>query len=85
VSMQTLLVFLASAPNTKSFIGPSIFAVGADGSLMSEDEREQRLANFRHHFHLSDDAVAKLATEGSLPTDPAYAEWLVLMGRSDLL
>jgi len=73
------------APNIRSFIGGSIFFAGADGGMMTETERQERLKELSEHFGLTDEEVARKAEARELPHEPEFVEWLVLLGRGDLL
>lgn len=73
------------APNIRSFIGPSIFVVGPDGSLMTEGERLARLLELARHYGQSDEDVIRKAESGTLSLSPHFVEWLVLLGRGDLI
>jgi len=52
---------------------------------MSPEDVEKRLVAMREHYEFSDEEIVAMATDGSLPPDPDYCEWLVLIGRSDLI
>ncbi|MCP5118174.1 MAG: hypothetical protein GY953_45755 [bacterium] len=52
---------------------------------MSGAEIEQRLAQLRNHYHLSDEDVVQRATDRSLSGEPEFAECLVLLGKGDLI
>jgi len=69
-------------PNVYSWIGGQCFAFDESEGVMNVEER---LESLRRHFHLSDAEVIEHATLGTLPTDPAFVEWLALLGRGDLL
>jgi hypothetical protein len=73
------------APNLRSFVGGSIFNLGTDGGAMTTAERNQRIADLESHFAMTSADVVKLAKSGSLPTEPHFVEWLVLLGRGDLV
>jgi hypothetical protein len=73
------------APNIRSFIGGSIFLAGPDGGLMTEEERQERLAELSEHFRMTAEEVVRKAEAGELPPEPEFVEWLVLLGRGDLL
>jgi len=47
--------------------------------------KEQRLSALRARFDLSDAEVIALATDGKLPSEPEFGEWLMLMGKGELL
>jgi hypothetical protein len=72
------------APNFASWLAGEVFAVVHE----DEDATElgaQRLAELRVWGRCSDDEIVAKAAAGSLPPDPEYAEWLILLGRADLL
>ena len=73
------------APNIRSFVGGSIFYVGPDGGLMSEADRQKRLAELVQFYGLSNKEVVNRAQAKTLPSEPHFVEWLVLLGRGDLV
>ena len=73
------------APNIRSFIGGSIFLAGPDGGIMTDTERRERLKELSEHFGFSGDEAVRRAEARELPHEPEFAEWLVLLGRGDLL
>lgn len=73
------------APNIRSFVGGSIFELGPDQGVMSEAERQCRLEALAEHYQLSNEQVIQMAQAGTLPPEPEFVEWLVLLGRGDLL
>jgi hypothetical protein len=75
---------MRSAPNLASWLGAQVFAYVPDGADV-EHTRARRLEALRAWASKSDADVIRAAEEGTLPRDPEYAEWLVLLGRSDLL
>jgi hypothetical protein len=77
--------FCSYAPNIRSIVGGSIFNLGAEGGAMTEAERNQRIADLESHFAMSSAEVVKKAESGLLPTEPHFVEWLVLLGRGDLV
>lgn len=70
------------APNLWSWIGSRCFELEASFGVMDQAARLESLRNF---FRISDDEVIRLAEARELPLDPAFAEWLILLGRGDLL
>jgi hypothetical protein len=74
---------MRAAPNLASWLG-SVFAYGDDSAQVA-DAREHRLSALRSWARQSDSEVVHAALQGRLPADPEYAEWLVLLGRGDLL
>lgn len=73
------------APNFGSWLGASVVAYLPDASLLSDEERGRRLTALREWSGLSDDEVLACAVAGTLPPDPEFAEWLVLLRRGELL
>lgn len=73
------------APNIRSFIGAGIFVSGPDGGIMTEAERQARLKELAQNYGLTDEGVVRKAEAKELPTEPEFVEWLVLLGRGDLL
>lgn len=74
-----------AAPNLASWLGGSVWELQPDTDLLSPDEVEQRLQALRSSTSLSDEDVLGQAERGELPADPEFAEWLVLLGRGDLV
>jgi hypothetical protein len=77
--------FLRSAPNLASWIGASIWNALLNAERLSPEEKETRLAALRGWSGHSDEWELQAVQEKTLPRDPEYAEWLVLLGRGDLL
>src|SRR5207249_3604055 len=73
------------APNIRSFIGPSIFVAGPEGGMMNEQEQQKRLEELRQHYRLTDEEIVRKAQSKALPPEPHFVEWLVLLGRGDLV
>jgi hypothetical protein len=72
------------APNLASWLGGFVFT-HEDPSAVTEQQRARRLAALRAWSGKTDEEVLADAEQGSLPRDPEYASWLVLLGRGDLL
>jgi hypothetical protein len=73
------------APNIRSYLGSSLLAVGRDGGIMTDAERLRRLQELRDHYHTTDDEVIHRAESRELDLEPLFIEWLVLLGRGDLV
>jgi hypothetical protein len=85
LSMTALSGLSEYAPNIRSFIGASVFLAGPDGGIMTEEERQKRLGQLVEHYKLSNEEIVRMAEAKSLPQDPQFIEWLVLLGRGDLV
>jgi hypothetical protein len=72
------------APNLSSWLSGEVFAVVDEDEGVAE-LGALRLAALRVWGACSDEEIVAKATAGSLPRDPEYAEWLILLGRADLL
>jgi hypothetical protein len=75
---------MQAAPNLASWIGALAFAY-EDPTAHQAELRARRLEALRAWAQKSDDDVLREARDGRLPADPEYAEWLVLLGRADLM
>jgi hypothetical protein len=73
------------APNIRSFIGTSIFVAGPEPGIMTDSERESRLEELRQHYQISDQEIVRRAEAHELSPEPHFVEWLVLLGRGDLV
>ncbi len=72
------------APNLTSWIGGAVFDLVLRLAL-SADEKNGRLQELRAAMGMGDAEFLRRAEERSLAPDPLHAEWLVLLGRGDLL
>jgi hypothetical protein len=77
--------FQTYAPNFASWIGARVYDLQLGLEILTEAESQQRLAALQQFTGKTDAEVIRLAETGQLPTDPEYGEWLVLLGRGDLL
>jgi len=94
IAHRGLLIFLTTqasfdelmrcAPNLASWLGGQVFAY-PDREPQLAAHRERRLAALRAWASRSDSDVVEAARAGTLPPDPEYAEWLVLLGHGELL
>ncbi len=76
-------VLAADAPNFWSWVGPRVWH-NLD-PLAGQLDTGARLASLRQGTGLSDAEVLRRAEAGSLTPDPVFAEWLVLLGKGELL
>ena len=70
------------APNIYSWFAGQCLQFDAAEGVMNVQER---LESLRNHYRLSDADVVERAVAGQLPPEPAFVEWLTLLGRGDLL
>lgn len=83
VMTEAALAALAHhAPHLWSWMSSRVFAV--DRAVGQLDEKA-RLESLRQGTGLTDEQVIAQASAGTLPLDPIYAEWLILLGRGDLI
>lgn len=85
VSTTTFENIMREAPNFSSWLGASVWTYLPRSSELTQPERERRLETLRAWSSLSDADVIARAEQGTLPPDPEFAEWLVLLDRGDLL
>jgi len=72
------------APHFASWLGGLVFSQEDPGERLAA-MRQRRLASLRAWSGKTDEEVTRAAESDALPRDPEYAEWLVLLGRGDLL
>ncbi|HLO85810.1 MAG TPA: hypothetical protein VK203_12500 [Nostocaceae cyanobacterium] len=85
LSPQSAKTMFSYAPNIASWIGSRVYNFLKDAEILTEEEIEQRLAALREWSGLTDSQVIEMAEQRTLPTDPEYGEWLVLLNRGDLI
>lgn len=76
---------MRTAPNLASWLGGQVFMFPSHGETGVAAHREQRLAALRAWASRSDQEILEAARSRTLPPDPEYAEWLVLLGHGELL
>lgn len=72
------------APNLWSWVASAVWRGVPEGGL-SDEQRAQRLGALREHFGFGDDELVRRAESGTLSLEPDIAEWLVLIGKRDLI
>jgi hypothetical protein len=85
VSQATFEEIMRHAPNFSSWLGGSVWTYQPHTTELTEAERARRLEALRAFSNLSDADVIARAEAGTLPGEPEFAEWLVLLDRGDLL
>ncbi|WP_437765088.1 hypothetical protein WMF27_31815 [Sorangium sp. So ce281] len=72
------------APNLWSWVASAAWR-GVPEEGLSDEQRAQRLGALRAHFGFDDDELVRRAEAGTVPPEPDITEWLVLIGRGDLI
>jgi hypothetical protein len=85
VSQESVAKMVTHAPNFSSWIDGKIFDLVLGAEILTPEECESRLVALREWTGLSDNEVIKKAEIHQLPYDPEYGEWLILLGRGDLI
>ncbi|QSJ15807.1 hypothetical protein JYQ62_29020 [Nostoc sp. UHCC 0702] len=85
LSPETVKTMFNYAPNLVSLVAFKIYNFSKDTELLTSEERQTRLAKLQEWSGLSDSEVIEMAEAQTLPPDPEYAEWLVLLERGDLI
>jgi hypothetical protein len=85
ISLEAFAELAEFAPNIRSFIGASVFVSGHDGGIMSATERQGRLDQLSRHYGYSHEEILRKAEARELSPEPRLVEWLVLLGRGDLV
>jgi len=81
----------AQAPNLWSWVSARIWNMDPTAGRLDVDSHagrldpEARLVSLREGTGFTDAEVLERAAAGTLASDPVFAEWLVLLGRGDLL
>lgn len=73
------------AANLTSFVGGATWQLDPQADELTDAEREARLQALRTAWQQTDPEVIALAEQKRLPPEPDYAEWLVLLGKGELL
>lgn len=85
LSQNVVVKMFIDAPNIVSWIGSRVYEFKKDTELLTEEERLRRLLELQKWSGYSDTKIIELAESQKLPPDPEYGEWLVLLGREDLI
>lgn len=75
----------AVAPHFASFIEFIEDYSEDEVPVLTNEEVSERLTSLQQQFSYSNEEVIRLAGAGKLPLDPEFGEWLVLLGRGDLV
>ncbi|MGJ5675803.1 MAG: hypothetical protein ACR9NN_19660 [Nostochopsis sp.] len=85
LSQKSVKYMFTYAPNIVSWIGSRVYTLAKDTELLTKEERQRKLLTLHEWSGLSDREIIELAELRQLPPDPEYGEWLVLLGREDLI
>ena len=78
-------LMLHNAPNFVSWLGSRTFYLQKDSEILTAEESDERIVALQEYLGKTNEEVITLAENRQLPTDPEYAEWLILLNRGDLL
>jgi hypothetical protein len=84
VTKQEADALVRHAPNFASWFSGAVHLVANEHEL-SVAERNERVKELERRTGKTSEEVVAAAGRDELPRDPEYAEWLVLLGRSDLI
>lgn len=84
MSDESLRRMVQEAPYVYSLVQAPI-RERPDEGLLTDDERQDRISSFEDRYGLTSAEIIERAEAGKLPPDPEYGEWLLLLGRGDLL
>lgn len=73
------------APNIKSFVGTAIFPFRGPKGALTTEKRKERLSELAEKFRMSDAELIKKAERHQIEPEPEFVEWLLLLGRGDLV
>jgi hypothetical protein len=85
LSPESAKTMFSYAPNIVSWLGSRVYSFLKDTELLSAEEIQERLATLREWSGLTDSQVIEMAEARTLPPEPEFAEWLVLLERGDLI
>jgi hypothetical protein len=85
MSQKSVEKMINNAPNFSSWIDGKIFCLQLGAEILTHEEGELRLIALREWSGLSNAEVIEKAQTHQLPSEPEYCEWLILLGRGDLI
>ncbi len=85
LSEKSVQMMFACATNIVSWLGSRIYGFEKAAERLTDDERQTKLLALSQWSGFSDTQIIKLAESHELPSDPEYGEWLLLLGREDLI
>ncbi len=85
LSPESAKIMFSYAPNIVSWLGSRVYSFLKDTELLSIEEIQERLSALREWSGLTDFQIIEMAETKNLPSEPEYAEWLVLLERGDLI
>jgi hypothetical protein len=84
MSETSASLMVTEAPHLYSFVAEPV-REGPDEALLNDEERHARIATLEASKGFSSSELIARAGGGESLTDPEYGEWLLLLGREDLL
>jgi len=85
LSEQSAYLMVNNAPNFFSWVSSRIYYLDKDAEILTVEECDERIDALQEYLGKTNEEVITLAENRQLPTDPEYAEWLILLNRGDLL
>jgi hypothetical protein len=85
LSEEAASLLLNHAPNLASWIAGRVYSFTYGTEFLTVDEQDARLTGLREWAGQTDDEIIALAESNQLSPEPEYGEWLVLLGRGDLI
>ncbi|MEA5535259.1 hypothetical protein [Crocosphaera sp. XPORK-15E] len=85
LTINSVKQLLSYSPNFASWLGGRVYRLNIGEEFLNNEQIEKRLKALQIWSGLSDNEVIEIAKNNQLPSDPEYAEWLVLLDREDLI
>ncbi len=85
ISEKSVQIMFASATNIVNWLGARVYAVEKSGEKLTNNERQTKLLALSEWSGFSNTQIIEMAESHKLPSDPEYGEWLLLLGREDLI
>jgi hypothetical protein len=85
LSMHAFERLMRCAPNLASTLGGAVFGLDEEADYFTQEENEEQLRVLREWSGLSDAEMIARVERGAIRLEPRHAQWLVLLGRGDLL
>ncbi|MGK7953778.1 MAG: hypothetical protein AB4063_00705 [Crocosphaera sp.] len=76
---------LSHSPSFSSWLGPRIYQLNTKAEFLNDEQIKKRLEALQEWSGLTNDEVIEMAKTRTIPSEPEYGEWLVLLDREDLI